>query len=46
MLGDKTAAKRIAKKAGVPPVPGSTKALSDSKRVREEGKKVGYRSRK
>ena len=42
MLGDKTAAKRIAKKARVPTVPGSTKALSDPKKVREEAKKVGY----
>ena len=42
MLGDKTAAKRIADKASVPTVPGSTKALSDPKKVREEAEKVGY----
>ena len=42
MLGDKTAAKRIAKKANVPTVPGSAKALSDPKKVREEAEKVGY----
>ncbi|MDZ7615521.1 MAG: pyruvate carboxylase [Patescibacteria group bacterium] len=42
MLGDKTAAKRIAKKAGVPTVPGSESALSDPSQVREEAEKVGY----
>jgi len=42
MLGDKTAAKRIATRAGVPTVPGSTKALSDPQEVREEAKRVGY----
>jgi pyruvate carboxylase len=42
MLGDKTAAKRIAEKAGVPTVPGSTTALSDPEEVRAEAEKVGY----
>lgn len=42
MLGDKTAAKRIAAKAGVPTVPGSSGALSDPDEVREEAEKVGY----
>ncbi|MFW6106828.1 MAG: pyruvate carboxylase [bacterium] len=42
MLGDKTAAKRIAKQAHVLTVPGSTKALSDPEQVCEEAKKVGY----
>ncbi len=42
MLGDKTAAKQIAKKAGVPTVPGSTKALADPQEVRREAQKVGY----
>ncbi len=42
MLGDKTAAKRIAAKANVPTVPGSPKAFSDLKKVREEANKVGY----
>ncbi|MDY0164915.1 MAG: pyruvate carboxylase [Thermoguttaceae bacterium] len=42
MLGDKTAAKRIATKARVPTVPGSTKALSDPNEVRAEAEKVGY----
>jgi len=42
MLGDKTAAKRIAKKAHVATVPGSTKSLSDPEKVRGEAKKVGY----
>ncbi len=42
MLGDKTAAKRIADRANVPTVPGSARALSDPKKVREEAGKVGY----
>ena len=42
MLGDKTAAKRIAQNAGVPTVPGSTKVLSDLQELREEASKVGY----
>ncbi len=42
MLGDKTAAKRLARKAGVPTVPGSAQTLSDPKTVREEAMKVGY----
>jgi pyruvate carboxylase len=42
MLGDKTAAKRIAKKANVPTVPGSTTAVSNPKKVRSEAEKVGY----
>jgi pyruvate carboxylase len=42
MLGDKTAAKRIAAKANVPTVPGSPKAFSDPKKAREEANKVGY----
>ncbi len=41
-LGDKTAAKRIAKKANVPTVPGSAKALSDPDKVRAEAEKVGF----
>lgn len=42
MLGDKTAAKRIAKKANVPTVPGSSKAISQPDKVRDEAAKVGY----
>jgi pyruvate carboxylase len=42
MLGDKTAAKRIAQQADVPTVPGSSKALSDPSEVRREAEKVGY----
>ena len=42
MLGDKTAAKQIAKKAGVPTVPGSSSAVSDPDMVRKEAEKVGY----
>ncbi|GMU22584.1 MAG: pyruvate carboxylase [Phycisphaerae bacterium] len=42
MLGDKTAAKRLAKKARVPTVPGSATAVSDPKKVRAEADKVGY----
>ncbi|MBM4089605.1 MAG: pyruvate carboxylase [Planctomycetes bacterium] len=42
MLGDKTAAKQIARQAHVPTVPGSMKALADLKEVHEEAEKVGY----
>jgi pyruvate carboxylase len=42
MLGDKTAAKQIARKARVPTVPGSSKALSRPQDVGGEAEKVGY----
>jgi len=42
MLGDKTAAKRIAARAEVPTVPGSAQALSDLDEVRQEARNVGY----
>ena len=41
-FGDKTAAKRIAKKAKVPTVPGTEGALSDPAKVKAAAAEVGY----
>jgi len=41
-FGDKTAAKRIAKQANVPTVPGSEGALSDPAKVKAAARTVGY----
>ncbi len=42
VLGDKTAARRLAAKAGVPTVPGLEHALTDAKDVAREAKAIGY----
>src|ERR1051325_8493539 len=42
MFGDKTAAKRLAKKAGVPTVPGTEDALKDYAEVKSAAKEIGY----
>src|SRR5687767_4022881 len=41
-FGDKTAAKRLAQKAGVPTVPGTEDAISEPAKVRAAAKQVGY----
>src|SRR5438045_2630232 len=40
-FGDKTAARKIAEKAGVPIVPGTNEAVSDWKLVQTEAKRIG-----
>ncbi|HRK31180.1 MAG TPA: pyruvate carboxylase [Tepidisphaeraceae bacterium] len=42
MFGDKTAAKRIAIKAGVPTVPGTDHGITDPKAVTAAAKKIGF----
>src|SRR4051812_20528175 len=41
-FGDKTAARKIAEKAGVPIVPGTEEAVSDWKTVQKEAKRIGF----
>src|SRR6185295_378936 len=41
-FGDKTAARRLARKSGVPVLPGTEKALSDAASVRAAGKQIGF----
>jgi pyruvate carboxylase len=41
-FGDKTAAKKLAKKANVPTLPGTEDALSDLAEVRKAAKEIGY----
>jgi pyruvate carboxylase len=41
-FGDKTAARKIADKAGVPIVPGTENAVSDWKDVQREAKRIGF----
>src|SRR5215467_13806550 len=42
LLGDKTAARRLAEKAGIPRVPGTEDAITDSKRATQIAEKIGY----
>jgi pyruvate carboxylase len=41
-FGDKTAARKIAERAGVPIVPGTPEAVSDWKDVQREAKRIGF----
>ncbi|HVT83509.1 MAG TPA: biotin carboxylase N-terminal domain-containing protein, partial [Phycisphaerae bacterium] len=41
-FGDKTAARKIAEKAGVPIVPGTAESVSDWKDVQREAKRIGF----
>ncbi len=41
-FGDKTAARKIAEKAGVPIVPGTEDSLTDWKEVQREAKRIGF----
>jgi len=42
MFGDKTEAKRLAKAAGVPTIPGTEAALQDASDVKAEAARIGY----
>ncbi|MCC6239767.1 MAG: pyruvate carboxylase [Phycisphaerales bacterium] len=42
MFGDKTAAKQLAKKAGVPTIGGTDEALSDPKKISQEAQRIGF----
>src|SRR5688572_17998209 len=42
MFGDKTAAKRLAKQAGVPTIAGTDDALTDFADVKQVARKIGY----
>ena len=42
MFGDKTAARRLAHRAGVPTVPGTDAALTDGAEVEAEAARIGY----
>ncbi len=42
MFGDKTAAKQLADRAGVPTVPGTEHALTDPATIREAADRIGY----
>src|SRR5882724_2479858 len=42
MLGDKTAARKIAEKAGVPIVPGTENAIDDAGEARAMAEKIGF----
>ena len=42
MFGDKTAAKRLAKQANVPTVPGSEHGLTDPAKVKAAAREIGY----
>lgn len=41
-FGDKTAARRVAEKAGVPTVPGTAHAISKAADVKREAKRIGF----
>src|SRR5437763_17170553 len=41
-FGDKTAAKRLAKKANVPTLPGTEHGLADAAQIRKAAKEIGY----
>ncbi|HEX4793769.1 MAG TPA: pyruvate carboxylase [Humisphaera sp.] len=41
-FGDKTAAKRLAKKANVPTLPGTEHGLTDAAQIRKAAKEIGY----
>ena len=42
LMGDKTAARRLAQKAGVPVIPGTEKPVSDPKKAAEAAAKIGF----
>jgi pyruvate carboxylase len=42
LLGDKTAARRLAKKAGIPVVPGTEKAVTDAKHAERFAAEIGF----
>src|SRR5437660_8103260 len=42
LLGDKTAARNLAIKAGIPVIPGTPEALTDPGRAREEAGRIGF----
>src|SRR4051794_2519087 len=42
LLGDKTAARRLAKQAGIPFVPGTEQAVTDPKRAAKAAEQIGY----
>ncbi|HTS65484.1 MAG TPA: pyruvate carboxylase [Candidatus Acidoferrales bacterium] len=42
LLGDKTAARRLAEKAGIPRVPGTEQAVTDPKKAGKIAAKIGY----
>jgi pyruvate carboxylase len=42
LLGDKTAARRLAEKAGIPRVPGTEDAITDTKRAGKIAAEIGY----
>src|SRR3981189_2853316 len=42
LLGDKTAARRLAQKAGIPRVPGTERAITDSKRAARAAAEIGF----
>ena len=42
LLGDKTAARRLAEKAGIPTIPGTDDPISDLEQARETAEKIGF----
>src|SRR5439155_19777247 len=42
LLGDKTAARNLAQKAGVPVIPGTEKALSGAEKAQKGAEKIGF----
>jgi pyruvate carboxylase len=42
LLGDKTAARRLAQKAGIPRVPGTPEAITDAKKAERAAAEIGY----
>jgi pyruvate carboxylase len=42
LLGDKTAARRLAQKAGIPVVPGTEEPIADSKKAEKVAREIGF----
>src|SRR5689334_16542839 len=42
LLGDKTAARRLAQKAGIPVVPGTEEAISDPRKAEKVAREIGF----
>ena len=42
LLGDKTAARKLAQRAGVPVVPGTEEAVTDAAEARQEAERIGF----
>src|SRR4051812_45181968 len=42
LLGDKTAARNLAIKAGIPVIPGTPEALTDPNQARQEAQRIGF----